>query len=547
MVETDVIVVGAGPVGMVMAMDLAQRGVKVTVVERNDRRLPPASAKCNHISARTMEQFRRMGFVDAIRNAPGLPVDYANDVVHRTRATGGYEISRIHIPCRRDRYTDKSGPDGWWPTVEPPHRINQLHMEPALFACFEATPGITFLNRTQVDDFVQDADGVTANCTDCESGEKVALRGRWLVGCDGGPSMVRKAIGASFVGDGFLYDNQSSVIRAPGLLERMGPNPPWMTYILNRDRKGAVFALDGKELWLVHCVLTEGETADSVDRDFELRRLLGVDEDFPLEIVSRQDWTARRLVADKIREGRVFICGDAAHAWVPMAGYGMNAGIASALDLSWQLAAVTAGWAAESLLDAYEAERGPIEEQVSRHAMGHAMGLAKRRQAMPEVLEDDTPEAEQARKDYGAVNYAADVQQFCCGGLNFGYYYDGSPIIAHDGEAAPGYTMYDYTPSTVPGCRLPWFELADGTSLYDRLGPYYTLLRLDPAIDVEPLVQAARERGMSLEVLDADGQVPDAYRHALVIARPDWHVAWRGGGCPDDPLALIDLLRGAAR
>jgi hypothetical protein len=144
--------------------------------------------------------------------------------------------------------------------------------------------------------------------------------------------------------------------------------------------------------------------------------------------------------------------------------------------------------------------------------------------------------------------YALNVQQYCCAGLNFGYFYDRSPLIAYDGETAPPYTMGDFTPSTVPGARTPHFWLADGRSLYDALGPGYTLLRLDARIPVEPLLQAAAAQGVPLALLDVDAAagVPGAYRHGLVISRPDQHVAWRGNAVPADSVALIDLIRGAA-
>ncbi len=115
--QIEVLIVGGGPVGLCLAMDLARRGVECLVVERRYAGEPP-SVKCNHVSSRTMETFRRLGFADAVR-AAGLPDDYPNDVVLRTRATG-YELTRIHIPCRRDRFTDTSGPDGWWPTPGTP-------------------------------------------------------------------------------------------------------------------------------------------------------------------------------------------------------------------------------------------------------------------------------------------------------------------------------------------------------------------------------------------------------------------------------------------
>jgi hypothetical protein len=134
--------------------------------------------------------------------------------------------------------------------------------------------------------------------------------------------------------------------------------------------------------------------------------------------------------------------------------------------------------------------------------------------------------------------------QFCCGGLNFGYYYDQSPIIQHDGEAPPPYSMDQFTPSTVPGCRTPHFWLEDGTSLYDATGPDHCLLRFDRSVDIAGFAEAAAQRGVPLRVLDV-GSAPD-YRHKLVLSRPDQHVAWRGDAVPDDPLALVDKIRGAA-
>jgi hypothetical protein len=130
--------------------------------------------------------------------------------------------------------------------------------------------------------------------------------------------------------------------------------------------------------------------------------------------------------------------------------------------------------------------------------------------------------------------------------LNFGYYYEASPIIVADEEAPPAYTMGDFTPSTVPGCRAPHLWLADGRSLYDAFGPGYTLLRLDATAEVAPLTQAAHLRGVPLTVVDLGGlPLPAAYRHKLVICRHDQHVAWRGNQLPDDPAALVELLRGA--
>ena len=542
--QAQVLIVGAGPVGLTLAMDLAQRGIDVLVAEIRHRGEPP-NVKCNHVSARSMEIFRRLGVAQALRNT-GLPPDYANDVAYRTTVTGA-ELSRIPIPARQDRYTATGGPDTWWPTPEPPHRINQIYLEPVLFAHAEATPNIRILNRTRIEDFAQNDGYVSAIGVHLDTGESVSIRCDYMIGCDGGRSAVRKKIGATLSGTDVVGRVQSTYFRAPSLLGLLKHKPAWATFALNPRRCGNVYAIDGRENWLVHNYLTAEETDfDAVDRDWALREILGVGPDFQYEILSKEDWVGRRLVADRFRDRRVFICGDASHLWIPMAGYGMNAGIADAMNLSWTLAAVLQGWGGEKALQAYEAERLPITEQVSKFAMNHALALQKQREGVPAGIEDAGEEGEAARARAGQALYDLNVKQYCCGGLNFGYFYDQSPLIAYDGETAPAYTMDQFTPSTVPGCRTPHVWLDDGRSLYDAVGAGYTLLRFDPTADTGPLEAAARERGVPLAVLDVkSAAAADIYKHALVISRPDQHVAWRGNAAPTDALALIDRLRGA--
>jgi 2-polyprenyl-6-methoxyphenol hydroxylase-like FAD-dependent oxidoreductase len=544
--DTQVLVVGAGPVGITLALDLASRGIAVTVAETRHRGEPP-SPKCNHIAARSMEIFRRLGVVKEIRDA-GLPSDYPNDISYRTTATG-IELSRIPIPSRENRYTATGGPDTWWPTPEPPHRCNQIFFEPILIEHAYAAPNIRMLNRTRFDDFTQGPDDVTAQLTDLDTNESFSLRARYLVGCDGGRSAIRRKIGAQFLGDEVVQRVQSTYIRAPQLIGLQQAAPAWGTFSLNPRRTGNVYAIDGRERWLVHNYVDADDAAfDSVDRDWAIRTILGVGLEFEYEVLSKEDWTGRRLVADKLRDRRVFICGDAAHIWVPFAGYGMNAGIADAANLAWMLAAHLNGWADEAILDAHEAERLPITEQVSRFAMNHAIALAKQRGAVPADIEAPGPESEAKRAAIGKAAYDLNVQQYCCGGLNFGSYYEDSPIIAYDGTPHPPYTMDGFTPSTVPGCRTPHVWLADGRSLYDAMGDGYALLRFDPEIDVSALEAAAGARKMPLKVIDLDPAHAGApYREKLVLSRPDQHVAWRGDALPADSSTLIARMTGAMK
>ena len=539
---TRVLVVGAGPVGLTLAMDLATRGISVTVVEIRSAGEPP-SVKCNHVSSRSMEIFRRLGLAHKLRDT-GLPPDYPNDCSYRTTATG-IELSRIQIPCRRDRYTASGGPDTGWPTAEPPHRINQIYMEPVLFAHAASIDGLQILNRTAFEDFSEQNDGIVATVRNLDNGTASQLHADFIVGCDGARSVVRKAIDANLQGTPIIQRVQSTYIHARGLLGLMDA-PAWMTLALNPRRCGTVVAIDGRERWLIHNHLNrEDETFESVDRDASIRAILGVGSDFEYEILSKEDWVGRRLVADRFRRGRAFICGDAAHLWMPYAGYGMNAGIADATNLAWLLAAYLQGWADIAILDAYEAERLPITEQVSRFAMEMAGKVLSQRRAVPDEIEQPGPQGDAVRKQVGQAAYDLNVQQYCCAGLNFGYFYDRSPIIAYDGAEQPGFTMADFTPSSTPGCRLPFAKLFDGRPVYDALGPGYTLLRYDPDVAVAPLADAMRANGVPFAIVDVPGggaQPPSD--HKLIVARTDQHVAWRGDAAPDNAEHLVGKLLG---
>jgi 2-polyprenyl-6-methoxyphenol hydroxylase-like FAD-dependent oxidoreductase len=542
--DSDVLVVGAGPVGLTLAMDLARRGVSVLMVEIRKFAEPP-NVKCNHVSARSMEHFRRLGVAATLRKA-GLPETYPNDVVFRTSMTG-IELTRIPIPCRQDRYTASGGPDTDWATPEPPHRINQIYLEPLLLKHAVAQKGVTLLNRTQVTDFVQDDDGVSVTLLNLETQVSQTVRVKYVTGCDGGSSFVRKKIGAKLEGTEVIQRVQSTHIRAPELAKLLPGKPAWCYYSVNTRRCGTVFAIDGQETWLVHNHLHPDEPEfDSVDRDQSIRHILGVDASFKYEVITKEDWVGRRLLSNRFRDRRVFLAGDAAHLWVPYAGYGMNAGIADATNLAWLLGAVVNEWAHPAMLDAYEAERHPITEQVSHFVMNHAQKMIKARRAVPHNIEAMDDEGANARALIGQEAYDLNVQQFCCEGLNFGYFYEKSPIISHEAEPAPAYSMGDFTASTLPGCRAPHFWLDEGASLYDRFGNGYSLLRFDSQVNLEPLLAAAKVANIPLQVIDLHNESnrPMAYQHGLVLCRTDQHVVWRGNALPSAIPEFVALLRG---
>lgn len=546
--ETDVLIVGGGPVGLTLALDLSARNVRVTLIEALEYG-ENTTVRCNHVSSRSMEVFRRLGLAKAIRSV-GLPGDYRQSASYRISATGE-EIAEIRIAPANDRFTERdNGEDAKWPTPEPPHRVNQVFVEPILANAVKGSDLVTTHYKTRVIGIRQDGAGVTVEAESVDGDGGIEIRAAYVVGCDGGSSFTRKSIGAKLEGDAVIQRCQSTYIRAPKLIGQMKESPAWAMFSMNANRVGNIYSIDGVEKWLVHNYLKDDEADfDSVDRDRCIRDILGVDEDFEYEILANEDWFGRRLVTTKMQEGRVFIAGDAAHLWVPYGGYGMNAGIADAVNLGWKLSAVLHGWADPRLLDAYEKERHPITEQVSRLAMDHCAKMAKQRSSVPDNIAEDSEAGRTARKRLGEEAYRLNVQQYQAAGLNFGYYYDQSPVIEYDGEKQPDYSMGSFEVSSVPGCRAPHVWLQGGHSLWDALGDGYTLLRLSADVDVSAFEDLAAARNVDLKVLDIDPKfdTKKEYKTALVLVRSDQHVAWRGDAIDAAfASALLDRITGCA-
>ena len=342
---------------------------------------------------------------------------------------------------------------------------------------------------------------------------------------------MRHGIGAELAGIPVYQRVQSTYFRAPKLKSLLPGEPAWMYLAFNPRRCGTMMAIDGEETWLIHNFLYNDEPDyDSVDRDWAIRNIIGAPPDFEYEIISKEDWIGRRLVADRFQHGRVFIAGDAAHLWIPHAGYGMNAGIADAASLSWMLAAVLNGWAEPALLDAYQAERQPITDQVSRFAFTMAKQISQQRREISADIERDDAvgEATRAPDRSGGLRSLRSAAVLRRSEFRLLLRRFAGDRLRRRGAAG----LFDGLVRIVLGAGLPRAALlarATGARSMTRSATGYGLMRFDRASTVDGLVAAAKRRGVPLTVLDVDdAEAAALYARKLVLVRPDRHVAWRG-------------------
>lgn len=529
--EVPVLVAGGGPVGMTLAKFLAGFGVRCMLVERNPT--TTRHPKMDITNARSMELFRKAGVVDQLR-AVGVPTANNFDVTWITNLVG-HELHRFRYESPDAwRVKISAAKDGSMPR-EAPMRVSQVVIEPVLAAAIKAEPLVEARWNVGLESAEQDADGVTVTLRDSETGAVEQVRCQYLAGCDGGGSLVRKGLG----------------IRLGG---RAAVMPRYMTHFRSRDFPkihpfgqawhyqsafGTIIAQDDDEIWTLQSRFWPENTApENVDPNVLLREFAG--RDFGYEILVANHWTPHLLVAESYGEGRIWLAGDAAHQYIPTGGYGMNTGIGDAMDLGWKLAAMVQGWGGPALLPSYHAERHPIGLRNCAASGDHTRVRGEigaiYRDYGARLLDDAEARAECGRR-IGALRNDENE----CWGIEYGYWYQGSPVVCADGEDAPQEWL-TYTPTTVPGVRLPNVFLDDGTALHDALGPWFTLLAVGVAPD-EGLVQAARERGLPLKVLaPRDGWLQDVYGQRQMLVRPDQHVAWRGVEAKDPDAVLARVL-----
>jgi 2-polyprenyl-6-methoxyphenol hydroxylase-like FAD-dependent oxidoreductase len=527
----DVVVVGGGPVGMATAVELGTRRLSVLLVETGDGEVRYPTAES--IDAASMELLRRWGIADAVLRS-GFPADERRDISFVSRMTT-YELARFPRPSNADRRGTTQGlsPEGgvWWP---------KFWFDPALRrrAAAEATVDLRF--GWTCEGFEDGADTVTVRLSSPEHGRRT-VRARYLVACDGAASPVRKALGI-----GSLRDSsdvrarwQGAYVRLPGLRERI-PHAPAVQYYLLNPRRMILGSLDGRDLWRVTYPLQDAE-APAPD---EVRSTVAHALDSPVtavEVLDTREWSGDAVVAESFRSGRVLLAGDAAHRMWPSGGHGMNTGLGDVANLGWKLDAVLQGWAPDTLLDSYTAERRPHAEHTVRRAWHNY----RADQAIPSDPTLDEPENKEGRTLAGERITATRQTEWRSLGVQLGLRYPDSPLVVPDGSPEPERDPEEYQPSARPGHRAPHLTLADGRSVLDLFRGHFTLLHLASAVDGEPLTAAFRDRGVPLdeEWVGATG-VRELYGCDLALVRPDGVVAWRGDACPADADALVDRVTG---
>jgi 2-polyprenyl-6-methoxyphenol hydroxylase-like FAD-dependent oxidoreductase len=524
--NADVLVVGAGPVGAVLALELARHGVPSILIDRS--RTASVHPKMDYINGRTMELLRRHGLTGAIREsgvAPEHPFNFIWSRGFDEQPVAVWNFSSVQDMNDRIAVTN----DGTMP-VESHQRLQGSMLEELLRGRLRAEPLIDFQEGVELLTVRQTVGSVTAQVRDdAEGAAPRTLTTRYLAGCDGAGSLVRRQVGIGVGQLGPTTQHRDVYFRSTDPeLRRHG-----RAFLTIAAGGLTLVSRDEQDTWTGTVHLAD-ESVRAEDPVALMRKNLGADFRVD-EILNIAEWDGRLGVADAYRSGSVFLAGDSAHQFYPTGGHGANTGIADAVDLGWKLSALVQGWGGPSLLDSYEAERRPVA-LFNREMCGNLLEVWMR---FPRMVAGGATREQLAgyleQQTYNMDNL----------GIHFGDRYENSPVVSHEEDAvAPPWKWGEIIPTTWPGCRGPAVRLADGTPLFDRFGTGFTLVDQTGA-DTAEAVREADRRGLPLTVLPVDDPAVKAtWDHPLVLVRPDQRVAWRGNGAPGDWAKLFDRVCG---
>jgi 2-polyprenyl-6-methoxyphenol hydroxylase-like FAD-dependent oxidoreductase len=506
--DTPVLIAGAGPVGLALAVELGLRGVECLVVEPRPRptRLRPRAKTLN---ARTMEHARRWGLAARLRAAAPLPVAWSQDVSFCTNFLGE-EITR---------FTGVLGLADDGDSPERGQQMPQYVLEEVLRAVVAELPAVDLRLGWRVQRLDAAGPGPVYATLCGPAAETRLVTAEYVVGADGARSVVREQIGARYVGSTALRPNTGVVFRSQQLVTA-APHPPAVqTWLLNRQTPGMMGPIDSRGLWWLIAFGVDGHSPD-VDPHQLISGALG--RELPVEVVSTDPWTARMELADRCRSGRVFLIGDAAHLNPPFGGHGLNTGIGDAVDLGWKLAASLAGWGAARLLDSYEAERRPLHRRVIDEATANMATLA------PELLHDGLdrpgPEGDRARSAAARRITQTKRAEYFSADLVLGHRYEDSPVL-RTSPPAPG----PWTSCAASGRRLPHRWVSPQVSTLDLVTDTHLILTADGGLGARA-GRAAAAAGLPTTVTQLEQPLMRRLGAELLVVRPDQVVAavWPG-------------------
>jgi 2-polyprenyl-6-methoxyphenol hydroxylase-like FAD-dependent oxidoreductase len=527
-IKTDILIVGAGPVGMALAAELRYQGIDCLIIEQSDGIV--TDPKVSTIGARSMEFCRRWGITQQIRDA-GWPKEHTLDIAWVT-AVGGHEIFRVNFPS----YADRSLPEY---TPEPEQVCPQNWFAPVFMNFLGKHPNGIIKLLCPLHKFEQTEEGVIAEVTNLATEKIETIQAKYMIACDGAGSSIRKACNINTQTFHETQTFQSLVFNAPELATQLGDRQAMVYYLVNPVLQEPLRAVDGQGLYRL--ILKPQADGQPTDAQEAIKAAIAIET--PIEIISNQPWRLTHRVAEKFRHGRIFFVGDSAHTLSPSGGFGMNTGIGDAVDLGWKLAATIKGWAGSNLLDTYEIERRPIAVRNLEQANANLQRTQKR--SIPPAISEDSPQGEQIRKQMAEGMKRSGVsKEFDAPGVHFGFRYTSSAIIP-DGTP-PSDDPFEWKQTSYPGCRSPHAWLEEGKSTLDLFGHGFVLICFQGQEDVEKLEKVFQQKKVPLTIQKiSERSSIELYEKAYVLVRPDGHVAWRGDRLPEDLDGLVDRVRGA--